>query len=228
MSLSKLCRSRSSVALETLSRSTLCELSSCMSPLPSPNSVIQKPCPPAPHIAHLATAPRLSHASRRLRLGPAPSDGASCNSTSPLARKPLTPLGFPKRKSAPKKKVNWADVVARRPLATQDSLRTSRRMPAPLAMWGSSTDAARIKREQAAKRAQDEKPCVLRRLRAKSIEVSWSHSLMPISEDGFRESHASDRYFCFMDQCDKQKSAIGDHDVFEYPMGNRTPQELTP
>ena len=31
-----------------------------------------------------------------------------------------------------------------------------------------------------------------------------------------------------MDQCDKQKSAIGDHDVFEYPMGNRTPQELTP
>ena len=31
-----------------------------------------------------------------------------------------------------------------------------------------------------------------------------------------------------MDQCDKQKSAIGDHDVFEYSMGNRTPQELTP
>ena len=29
-------------------------------------------------------------------------------------------------------------------------------------------------------------------------------------------------------QCDKQKSAIGDHDVFECPMGNRTPQELTP
>ena len=29
-----------------------------------------------------------------------------------------------------------------------------------------------------------------------------------------------------MDQCDKQKSAIGDHDVFEYPMGNRTPEEL--
>ena len=104
MALSKLCRSRSSVALETLSRSTLCELSSCMSPLPSPNSVIQKPCPPAPHIAHLATAPRLSHASRRLRLGPAPSDGASCNNTSPLARKPLTPPDFPKRKLAPKKK----------------------------------------------------------------------------------------------------------------------------
>ena len=31
-----------------------------------------------------------------------------------------------------------------------------------------------------------------------------------------------------MDQCDKQKSAIGDHDVFEYSMDNRTPQELTP
>ena len=91
-------------------------------------------------------------------------------------------------------------------------------MPAPLAMSGSSTDAARIKREQAAKRARDEKPCVLRRLRPTP----------PISEDGFRESHASDKYSCFMDQCDKQKSAIGDHDVFEYPMGNRAPQELTP
>ena len=30
-----------------------------------------------------------------------------------------------------------------------------------------------------------------------------------------------------MDQCDKQKSAIGDH-VFDYPMGNGTIQELTP
>ena len=30
-----------------------------------------------------------------------------------------------------------------------------------------------------------------------------------------------------MDQCDKQKSAIGDH-VFDYPMGNGTLQELTP
>ena len=108
----------------------------------------------------------------------------------------------------------------------------SRQMPAPLAMPESSIDAARIKREQAAKRAHDEKPCILRRLRPKRIEVSWSdakkHSLTSISEDGFRESHASDRYSCFMDHCHKQKSAIGDHDVFECPMGNRTPQELTP
>ena len=99
-------------------------------------------------------------------------------------------------------------------------------------MSGSSTDAARIKREQAAKRARDETLCVLRRLRPISIEVPWSavkkDSLTPIGEDCFRESHASDRYSCFMDQCDKQKSAIGDHDVFECPMGNRTPQELTP
>ena len=81
-------------------------------------------------------------------------------------------------------------------------------------------DAARIKREQVAKRSYDETPW--RRLRPISIEVPWSavkeESLTPIGEDGVRGSQSSDRY----------KSAIGDHDVFEYPMGNCTPQELTP
>ena len=98
-----------------------------------------------------------------------PSHGAPCNSPSSLARKPFTQPGFSKRKFVPKKKLTWADVVAQNPPKKQAVLRSvprpPRRMPAPLAMSGSSTDAARIKREQAAKRAQDEKLCVLRRLR---------------------------------------------------------------
>ena len=140
---------------------------------------------------------------------PALSDGASCNSPSQLARRPLIPPRsspsdcascnstiasrtravdsalVPKKEVCSKKKLTWADVVARRPLATQESppkkkvvLRSvpppSRQMPAPLAMSGSSTDTARIKRGQAAKRAHDEKPCILRRLRPTRIEVSWS------------------------------------------------------
>ena len=59
--------------------------------------------------------------------------------------------------------------------------RPSRQMPLPFAMSGSSIDAARIKREQVAKRAQDEKPC---RLRPKRL----LGRLTPISEDCFRVS----------------------------------------
>ena len=64
------------------------------------------------------------------------------------------------------------------------------------------------------------KPCVLRRLRPKT----------PSSEDGFRGSHASDRYSCFMDQCDKQKSAIGDHDLMcsSVPWATAHPRSLRP
>ena len=156
---------------------------------------------------------------------PALSDGASCNSPSQLARRPLIPPRsspsdcascnstiasrtravdsalVPKKEVCSKKKLTWADVVARRPLATQESHPKKQVVLRSVPRPSSSVDAARIKREQVAKRSYDETPW--RPLRPISIEVPWSvvkvDSLTPIGEDGLRGSQPTDRYTCFMD-----------------------------
>ena len=67
MSRSKLCRSRSGVAIEAVSLSKQCRCRSLVAlDVVQLRSFAQKPCHPAP------------------------SDGASCNNSSPLARRPLT------------------------------------------------------------------------------------------------------------------------------------------
>ena len=152
----------------------------------------------------------------------------ACSDAVARGQRPLATQGSPSKNLQKQAVQRSADAVARGPLVTQDR---HRKTQAVLRLVPRTfLSAARIKRERAAKRSYDE--TLWRQLHPISIEVPWSavkeDSLTPIGEDGLKGSQSTDRYTCFMDQCDKQKSAIGDHDVFEYPMGNSIPQELTP
>ena len=54
--------------------------------------------------------------------------------------------------------------------------------------------------------------------------------MTPITPDPFIDSHASHTYLSFLIECEKQNSAFGDNDVFEYPQGtgNTIPGNIRP